>query len=169
MQGFRVAAIAAAIAGVFILPHFDAASSGWRMQRAEYLVIKDDLGGYVDEYEDRYTKLIKQYDNVRIDGECSSSCTILFAYFPLEKICVTDRAWLGFHSPTEEDKEGNWVPTEEGAREMMEVYPAHIRAWIEKNGGLKEDMIFLAGQELQQYLKPCGVIKASSLSSNAAN
>lgn len=161
MQGLRAAAILAVIAAVFLPPHYDVASIFPPSDKP--YVITDDIGGYVDEYENRYTLLKKRYQNVKIDGECSSSCTILFAYFPLDKICVTDRAWLGFHSPTEENEEGEWVPTAEGAKEIMDVYPARIQQWIEKNGGLKEEMIFLAGQELQQYLRPCGAMLEASL------
>lgn len=118
-------------------------------------VIADDDGGYIHVYEERFRKVSETKDRVVIDGECSSSCTLVLSYVSLDRICVTPRAQLGFHAPTEEDDKGEWVPSPEGVKEVMALYPAPVRAWINKNGGLNPDMIFLGGAELRKILRHC--------------
>lgn len=118
-------------------------------------VIHDDPGGFLDTYEQRFRRIAKSYNGVVIDGECSSACTTVLNYVALDKICVTPRAWLGFHAPVEENEKGEWVPTEEGTREVMAQYPERIRDWIDANGGLKEEMIYLEGADLRRLLKRC--------------
>jgi len=118
-------------------------------------VIKDDPGGYLHEYDERYQKIAGSSAQIVIDGECSSACTTILGYVPLERICVTDKAWLGFHAPTEEDASGNWVETPEGTAEVMEHYPKPVRDWITHKGGLEAEMIYLEGPELQKILKRC--------------
>jgi hypothetical protein len=119
------------------------------------IVIKDDPGGYLHEYDERYLKIAGTTAKIVIDGECSSACTTILGYVPLERICVTEKAWLGFHAPTEEDMDGNWVKTPEGTAEIMQHYPKPVRDWIVKKGGLEEEMIYLEGAELQKILKRC--------------
>jgi hypothetical protein len=41
-----------------------------------------------------------------IDGTCASACTMLLGVIPRNRICVTQRAVLAFHSA--------WTPTSEG-------------------------------------------------------
>lgn len=118
-------------------------------------IIQDDPGGFLDLYEQRFKRIANSYSGVVIDGECSSACTTVLTYVSLDRICVTPRAWLGFHAPTEENENGDWVPTEAGATEVMQQYPEKIRDWINANGGLKEEMIFLEGDDLGKLLKRC--------------
>lgn len=138
----------AAVLAQQTLPHSGQAN-------AAVYIIKDDLGGYLHEYEERYLKIAGGTARIMIDGECSSACTTILGYVPLERICVTDKAWLGFHAPTEEDPNGNWVETPEGTAEVMDHYPQPVRDWIAYKGGLEEEMIYLEGAELQKILKLC--------------
>ena len=63
---------------------------------------------------------------MRISGVCLSACTILLGYVPRKNICMTDKGVLGFHLAT----------MEFATRQLMEVYPDYIKAWIAKRGGL---------------------------------
>jgi hypothetical protein len=38
----------------------------------------------------------------------------------------------------------------------MEIYPADIRAWIARRGGLTPRMMFLRGSDLAAIVPPCG-------------
>ncbi len=38
-------------------------------------------------------------ERVIIDGICNSACTLVLGIVPLNRICVTPRASLGFHRP----------------------------------------------------------------------
>src|SRR5215510_13154073 len=64
--------------------------------RAE-LHITRDHGGYVDEYKARYKRIRDKGERVIIDGICNSACTLVFGIVPMNKICVTPKASVGFH------------------------------------------------------------------------
>ena len=61
------------------------------------LRITRDHGGYVDQYKARYAKLRDSGERVIIDGICNSACTLVLGIVPLNRICVTPKASLGFH------------------------------------------------------------------------
>src|SRR3954470_13362527 len=64
--------------------------------RAE-LHITRDHGGYVEEYKTKYKRIREKGERVIIDGICNSACTLVLGIVPMNKICVTPRASLGFH------------------------------------------------------------------------
>src|SRR4029077_189140 len=61
------------------------------------LHITRDHGGYVEEYKTKYARIRDRKERVIIDGICNSACTLVFGIVPMNKICVTPRASLGFH------------------------------------------------------------------------
>ena len=61
------------------------------------LHITRDRGGYVAEYKAKYQRIRDHHERVIIDGICNSACTLVFGIVPMNKICVTPRASLGFH------------------------------------------------------------------------
>ena len=68
--------------------------------------ISDDHGGQIGDYLNKYHALRETGDRVEIDGTCASACTMLLGVIPRNRICVTPRAVLAFHSA--------WTPTSEG-------------------------------------------------------
>src|SRR5437879_11861715 len=61
------------------------------------LHITRDHGGYVEEYKAKYKRIRERKERVIIDGICNSACTLVFGLVPMNKICVTPKASLGFH------------------------------------------------------------------------
>ena len=61
------------------------------------LHITRDHGGYVEEYKAKYKQIRDRRERVVIDGICNSACTLVFGIVPLNKICVTPKASIGFH------------------------------------------------------------------------
>src|SRR4030081_3590141 len=61
------------------------------------LYITRDHGGYGTEYKSRYERIRDRHERVIIDGICNSACTMVLGIVPLNKVCVTPRASLGFH------------------------------------------------------------------------
>ena len=59
--------------------------------------ITRDFGGHVDQYKKRFAAIRDSGERVIIDGICNSACTLVLGIVPLNKICVTPRAALGFH------------------------------------------------------------------------
>src|SRR6516164_3184169 len=63
---------------------------------ADYRITRD-YGGFIDEYKAKYAAIRDRGDRVIIDGPCDSACTLVLGIVPLNRICVTPRARLGFH------------------------------------------------------------------------
>jgi hypothetical protein len=91
---------------------------------------------------------------VIIDGPCLSACTLVLSTIPRKRVCVTSRAMLGFHAPYLVDN-GRTVRNREVTRTIGATYPAGVRAWIKKNGGLSQKVILLKGRELAALYPRC--------------
>ena len=118
--------------------------------------IVSDPGGEVTQYLQKFMAVRASGERVIIDGPCLSACTLLFAVVPKDKICVTNRAVLGFHAAAYyDDGTRSLVPTREGSRLVMRLYPPPIRTWIERHGGLTPKLIKLRGRELAALYGTC--------------
>jgi hypothetical protein len=122
------------------------------------LRITRDTGGYLEHYKARYERVRDTGGRVVIDGVCNSACTMVFGIVPRHRICVTPRASLGFHQAYY-DKHATFgirVVSEEGTSELMSSYPAEVKDWLKRNGGLTADMKRLRnGAELWKIANPC--------------
>jgi len=116
--------------------------------------ITDDRGGQIGQYLSKYHTLRENGDRVEIDGTCASACTMLLGVIPRNRICVTPRAVLAFHSA--------WTPTSEGEQissagnyYLWSNYPPDVRKWIIQHGGLHTQIIYLRGPELAAMYSSC--------------
>ena len=120
--------------------------------------ITSDHGGYVEEYKVRYQRIRDHHERVVIDGVCNSACTLVFGIVPMNKICVTPRASLGFHQAYY-DKSftfGIKVTSVEGTSDLMSYYPNTVKDWIRRNGGLTTEMKKIKnGTDLWKIVDPC--------------
>jgi hypothetical protein len=125
--------------------------------RAE-LHITRDHGGYVSEYKAKYERIRDRKERVIIDGICNSACTLVLGIVPLNRICVTPRASLGFHQAYYDKRwtAGLRVTSVAGTDELMSYYPPAVKAWIARKGGLTADMkrVF-NGPDLWAIIDPC--------------
>jgi hypothetical protein len=139
------AALAGALASVF----FTCAAS------AEVRIVNDP-GGEVSSYIHKFHDLRAAGERVVIDGPCLSACTLLTGIIPRDHVCVTSRAVLGFHAASYfDDASRSLVPTRAGSRVVMRLYPAQIRSWIDRHGGLKPQLITMSGSELTSLYRTC--------------
>jgi hypothetical protein len=122
------------------------------------LRITRDHGGYVEEYKVKYERIRERKERVIIDGICNSACTLVFGIVPMNKICVTPRASLGFHQAYY-DKAftfGMKVISYEGTSDLMAYYPQPVKDWIARNGGLTPEMKKIKnGMDLWKIVDPC--------------
>jgi hypothetical protein len=116
--------------------------------------ISNDPGGEIGTYLAKYQALRASGDRVEIDGTCASACTMLLGVIPRNRICVTPRAVLAFHSA--------WTPTSEGEQissagnyYLWSNYPSDVRKWIIAHGGLHSQIIYLSGRELTAMYPAC--------------
>src|SRR5579864_5581899 len=111
--------------------------------------IESDPGGEVAAYVQKYHQVRDSGERVVIDGPCLSACTLLTGIVPRDRICVTGRAELGFHAASYyDDASRSFIPTREGSEEVMRLYPAAVKAWIGRHGGLTPKLKMMRGPEL---------------------
>lgn len=135
-----------------------AAAMLWMPSASATMIITADTGGPISHYEQRYAMLRATGEYVVIDGRCFSACTMLLAYVPRERVCVTPRARLGFHAAWFPDMTGGRVISRQHTQRLHDSYPAPVRHWLARRGGLSSQMLVLQGRELQAILPPCRLV-----------
>ena len=123
--------------------------------RADFRILSSS-GGEVSSYLAVFARVRQSGDRVIIDGPCLSACTLVLSTIPKNRICVTRRAVLGFHAPKYVDpRSGRMSRSSEATRIVTQSYPAGVRAWIKKRGGLTQKVIYLRGRELAALYPHC--------------
>ena len=115
--------------------------------------IHNDGGGQIGPYLAKYRALRTSGERVEIDGACASACTMLVGIIPRNRICVTPRASLVFHSAW--DMQGDQTVAAEGNRILWSIYPESVRQWIRRHGGLHSQILTLRGLELAAMFPAC--------------
>jgi len=120
--------------------------------------ITRDFGGHVDQYKKRFADIRDRGERVIIDGICNSACTLVLGIVPLNKICVTPRASMGFHQAYYDRRytAGMYVQSYAGTDELMSYYPETLKEWIADKGGLARQMKTIKnGADLWAIIDPC--------------
>ncbi len=117
--------------------------------------IYDDPGGQIGSYLSKYQALRLSGERVEIDGTCASACTMLLGTIPRNRICVTPRAVLEFHSAWDPTPTGGQTISEAGNQILWSTYPGQVRKWISRHGGLGSQIIELRGPALAAMYQPC--------------
>ena len=112
-------------------------------------------GGEVSQYLRLFEAVRATGDRVVIDGPCLSACTLLLSTIPNDRICVTRRAVLGFHAARAVDRRGRIYAAPQATKVVAATYPAPVRAWIARHGGLTRRLILLRGRELAAMYPRC--------------
>ena len=138
------------LAAILLVLSTSAAAADYRITR--------DHGGLVDQYKTKYAQIRERGERVIIDGICNSACTLVLGIVPLNRICVTPRASLGFHQAYY-DKAwtfGIKFTSDAGTADLVSYYPRPVKDWINRNGGLTPDMKRVKnGPDLWAMLDPC--------------
>ena len=117
--------------------------------------IRSSPGGEIGPYVRLFTAVRESGQRVIIDGPCLSACTLVLSLVPQSRICVTRRAVLGFHAAWSPDEYGRQVTQREATDIVLAAYPAHVRRWIMRNGGLTRRPIWLRGKQLAAMYPRC--------------
>jgi hypothetical protein len=112
-------------------------------------------GGQVGPFLELFDRVRESGARVVIDGPCLSACTLVLMTVPRERICVTRRAVLGFHAARSIDGRGQLYAEPEASRAVEAAYPAPVRDWISRRGGLTSRMLLLRGRELAAIYPRC--------------
>jgi hypothetical protein len=129
------------------------------------LRIRRDHGGYLEEYKAKYARIRDSGERIIIDGICNGACTVLLGIVPLNRVCVTPRARLGFKEAhyDAQGTAGFWQWTAwfsmtniSATDELMSIYPQSVKDWISRQGGLSGELKYLKnGPELWAIVDPC--------------
>jgi hypothetical protein len=122
--------------------------------RTELRIISS-AGGEVGSYLRLFAAVRQSGERVVIDGPCLSACTLVLSTIPRDRICVTPRAVLGFHAARWIDRRGRLYAAPDETRAITATYPAAVRAWIKRKGGLTQKPIFLRGRQLAALYRRC--------------
>jgi hypothetical protein len=112
-------------------------------------------GGPVGPFLDLFERVRASGERVVIDGPCLSACTLVLSIVPADRICVTRRAVLGFHAARSVDQVGRMYAEPEASELVLEAYPAAVRGWIRRRGGLTSRLLVLRGRELAAIYPSC--------------
>jgi hypothetical protein len=112
-------------------------------------------GGQVGQFLDLFEEVRSSGERVVIDGPCLSACTLVLSMVPNDRICVTRRAVLGFHAARSIDRRGRMYAEPEASEAVLEAYPAPVRNWIRRRGGLTSRLLLLRGRELTRIYSSC--------------
>jgi hypothetical protein len=120
--------------------------------------ITQDYGGPIERYKAKYAAIRDRGERVIIDGACNSACTLLLGIVPLNRVCVTPRASLGFHMPYYDmaATDGVKVVSYAGTGDFLSYYPEGLKDWLNRHGGLTPDLKRIKnGPELWAIVDPC--------------
>jgi hypothetical protein len=112
-------------------------------------------GGAVGPFLELFERVRASGERVVIDGPCLSACTLVLSTVPNGRICVTRRAVLGFHAARSIDRQGQMYAEPEASQAVLEAYPAPVRGWISRHGGLTSRLLLLRGRELAAIYPRC--------------
>jgi hypothetical protein len=112
-------------------------------------------GGQIGTFLDLFARVRASGERVVIDGPCLSACTLVLTVVPGERICVTRRAVLGFHGARSMDRRGRLYAEPEASQLVLKAYPAGVRDWIARRGGLTSRLLLLRGRELAALYPTC--------------
>ncbi|WP_257166541.1 hypothetical protein [Bradyrhizobium sp. SRS-191] len=124
------------------------------LARADVRIISSP-GGEVGSFLTLFEKVRASGERVVIDGPCLSACTLVLSVVPEERICVTRRAALGFHAARSVDRRGRIYAEPEASKLVLQTYPAPVRSWIERRGGLTSRLLLLRGRDLKAMYPSC--------------
>jgi hypothetical protein len=122
--------------------------------RAEVRILGSP-GGQVGPFLDLFDRVRASGEQVVIDGPCLSACTLVLSVVPSDRICVTRRAVLGFHAARSIDQRGRLYAEPEASEAVLEAYPAAVRDWIRRRGGLSSRLLLLRGRDLAAIYPRC--------------
>jgi hypothetical protein len=118
--------------------------AAWPAQ-AETIDVYDDHGGSVARYDAVWSQHARAGASVRVVGPCQSACTVLLGHIPRSRICVTPQARFGFHLAK--------LPS--ATATLWTAYPADIKAWINRHGGLQRDFVWMGAPDVYRYFRKC--------------
>jgi hypothetical protein len=146
-----------ALAGLFALAFTQANAT---------VFIRNDPGGRIVDFVDKYSRLRSTGETVVIAGDCASACTLMLGLLPKEQFCATPRAAFGFHTATFEYDDDQGRHHRDHAPEMSSLmwrmYPPRVRKLVKSlgwNGDRPEiphpNVVWATGTNMRLIARAC--------------
>jgi hypothetical protein len=115
-----------------------------------YTIEGIDEGGVITNYADKYKALEASGVSVRIDGLCISACTMVLAYFPPDRVCMTERGSFGFHLAASGGEDNP-----ELTKAWLRIFPDWVLDWIAKTGALVANPRYAFAEDFKGHINLC--------------
>ncbi|MCX6378951.1 MAG: hypothetical protein NT023_05660 [Armatimonadetes bacterium] len=83
--------------------------------------IAEDRGGQIGHYLRIFAVMRSSGENIVVDGNCLSACTLVLGLIPKNRICATPRARFGFHAAWMPDEDGRPVTSPMGTAALWNI------------------------------------------------
>ena len=121
----------------------------------ETIYIRHDKGGDLAIYKIKAIVARELNLKIVIDGICASACTVLIG-LPRDQVCATERAELQFHSARlARPRSDGQALVQRANINLMKSYPPGIRNWINRQGGLTNQLLKMKPREVLRFIRPC--------------
>lgn len=118
-------------------------------------VVANDRGGSIVTYAQEVRRLRNQNKLVVFNGQCASACT-MYLSLNSDRTCIAPGASFLFHRARGASVDMNaW-----GTDFMISQYPAWVRDWIARNGGLTDRLIRMDYAYASRFMRPCRMASA---------
>ena len=124
--------------------------------RADFRILSSS-GGEVSSYLAVFARVRQSGDRVIIDGPVSL-CLYACVEHDFRKIASALREGqcsVSMSPKYVDPRSGRMSRSSEATRIVTQSYPAGVRAWIKKRGGLTQKVIYLRGRELAALYPHC--------------
>jgi hypothetical protein len=133
--------------------------------KPETVRITFDPGGGLVGFIEKFAEKRQNGTRFIIDGMCISACTMITGLIPSDRVCVTPRAVLAFHSasvsnPFTGERLGH---SKVGTEILWYSYPTKLREFLRTKfnwdgtaeNSEHDDLMFVEGEDLLTFFKPC--------------
>lgn len=133
------------------------------------VIISDDVGGKMQDYTTHFRQVRDSVSPSSFPAHafrpaqwCSDSSQATESALPIKR-CLVSMPHGCSITPA------NASSARPGTQDLMNTYPAPVRAWIARQGGLTPKMMYLRGRDLATIVAPCNRSRAASVSRASAS
>jgi hypothetical protein len=121
----------------------------------DVLIVRNNLGGGIASYAQRWAAVTQMELSVVIDGECSSACTHVLWQVPEDRVCITKNAKFGFHLASI-----GGVALPELSTDLHRHYPLQVQEWLKTQELSVADVAYLPDDIARSLYRTCGDLEA---------
>jgi hypothetical protein len=115
-----------------------------------YTIEGIDPGGVITDFAKKYIAIEKTGVTVKVDGLCASACTMVLAYLPADRICMTERGSFGFHLASSDGEDNP-----ELTKAWFRIFPDWVLEWVVAHGGVEDNPMYAFAEDFKSHIGLC--------------